>query len=64
MKAALTDWDIDLPVDPEEEYNALVRSLWRRKGFGLLFLQGSPAEGDRVIVRVKRNIRLSELPRS
>jgi len=56
MKAALTDWDIDLPVDPEEEYNALVRSLRRRKGFGLLFLQGSPAEGDRVIGRVKGDL--------
>jgi len=56
MKAALTDWDIDLPVDPEEEYNALVRSLRRRKGFGLLFLQGSPAEGDRVIARVKGDL--------
>jgi len=56
MKAVLTDWDRDAPVDLEEEYKALVRSLRRRRGFGLLFVQGSPASGEQVIARVKKDL--------
>jgi len=56
MKAALTDWDRDAPVDLEEAYKALVRSLRRRRGFGLLFVHGSPASGERVIARVKKDL--------
>ena len=56
MKADVIDWDQDLPPEPEEEYQALVRSLRRKKGFGLLFVECSPAEGERVIERVKGDI--------
>ena len=56
MKSALIDWDKDLPPEPDEEYQALVRSLQWTTGFNLLFIQGSPAEGERIIARVKADI--------
>ena len=57
MKPEVIDWDEDLPpAEPEEEYRDLVRSLKRTKGFGLLFVECSPAEGERWIARVKTDI--------
>ncbi|MBD2778720.1 hypothetical protein [Iningainema tapete] len=56
MKEDLTDWDKDLPADPEEEYQALVRSLSWRKGFGLVFIRCSPHEGKRLISKVREDI--------
>jgi tetratricopeptide (TPR) repeat protein len=40
-------------ADPQKEYKALVRSLKYTEGFGLLFIQCSPAEGNRLIERVQ-----------
>ena len=56
MTSAVIDWDKDLPPEPEEEYQALVRALRRTRGFNLLFIQCSPAEGERVIARAKADI--------
>jgi hypothetical protein len=36
MNPELTDLDIDLPADPEEEYQSLVRTLAWTTGFGLI----------------------------
>ncbi len=41
---------------PEEVYQSLLRSLKRRKGFGIVFVQCSPAEGKRLIQRVQRDL--------
>ncbi|MEG3989047.1 tetratricopeptide repeat protein, partial [Microcoleus sp. S28C3] len=57
MKPEAIDWDEDLPpAEPEEEYRDLVRTIKRTKGFSLLFVECSPAEGERWIARVKTDI--------
>ncbi|MEH2395083.1 MAG: tetratricopeptide repeat protein [Nostoc sp.] len=56
MKLELTDWDKDLPTEPNEEYQALVRTLNFTEGFGLLFARCSPAEGEQLIGKVKEEI--------
>ncbi|MHC5757298.1 tetratricopeptide repeat protein [Nostoc sp.] len=56
MKLELTDWDKDLPLEPDEEYQALVRTLNFTEGFGLLFARCSPAEGEQLIGKVKEDI--------
>jgi tetratricopeptide (TPR) repeat protein len=40
----------------EEVYKALLRSLSRRKGFGILFVQCTPVQGERVIKRLQRDL--------
>ena len=50
------DWDEDLPADPEEEYQTFVRTLERTEGFRLFFVRCTPAEGERLIGRVKQDI--------
>ena len=52
----LTEWDEDIEASPEEEYEALVRAIHWAKGFGLLFVQCSPAEGERLIERVQADV--------
>ena len=39
--------------DPEAQYQTLRRSLQRRKGFGIKFIQCSPAEASRLIERLQ-----------
>ncbi|WGV27855.1 tetratricopeptide repeat protein [Halotia branconii] len=56
MKLELSDWDQDLPPDPDEEYRALVRTLKFTEGFSLLFARCSPAEGEQIIGKVKKEI--------
>jgi superkiller protein 3 len=55
-KPELTEWDEDLTASEKEEYEALVRSLQWAKGFGLLFVQCTPAEGERLMQRVQADI--------
>jgi tetratricopeptide (TPR) repeat protein len=51
------DFDEDLPpAEPEEEYKSLVCTLRRTDGFGLLFVECSPAEGEGLISQVKADI--------
>ena len=54
MTPKAIDWDEDLPpAEPEEEYQSLVRTLRRTDGFRLLFVECSPAEGERLIEKVR-----------
>jgi tetratricopeptide (TPR) repeat protein len=46
----------DAELDPQKEYKALLRSICWNKGFGLLFVQCSPAEGNRLIARVREDL--------
>ncbi len=45
----------DEPI-AEEEYRALVRSLRRKKGFGLFFVQTSPAKGQEILADLRRDL--------
>ena len=56
MNLQLTDWDQDLPPEPEEEYQAFVRTLQWTDGFGLLFVRCSPREGEELITKVQGEI--------
>lgn len=55
-KPELTEWDEDLTAAPDEEYDALVRAIRWAKGFGLLFVQCSPAQGEELIARVRNDV--------
>ncbi|WP_236505989.1 tetratricopeptide repeat protein, partial [Tychonema sp. BBK16] len=56
MKPMTIDWDADLPpATPEEEYQSLVRTLRRTDGFRLLFVESVPAEGERLIAKVRED---------
>ena len=41
---------------PEEEYQLLLRSLRRRKGFGLLFVESTPVGGLELITKIKKDL--------
>ncbi|MEG4211562.1 tetratricopeptide repeat protein, partial [Microcoleus sp. S13_B4] len=57
MTPEIIDWDADLPeAEPEEEYQTLVRTLKRTNGFRLLFVECSPAEGERLIAKVQADV--------
>ncbi|MGK7872334.1 MAG: tetratricopeptide repeat protein [Xenococcaceae cyanobacterium] len=56
MTLNITDWDEDISVDPEEEYQSFVRALKRKKGFGLFFVRCSQTEGEQLIARLKQDI--------
>ncbi len=56
MNLKLTDWDKHLPAEPNEEYQALVRTLQFTENFGLLFIRCSPAEGKQLIVQIKEDV--------
>jgi tetratricopeptide (TPR) repeat protein len=40
----------------KEEYQALVRALRRKRGFGLFFVQASPAKGQKVLASLRRDL--------
>ncbi|MEL6382806.1 MAG: hypothetical protein AAFQ89_10105 [Cyanobacteria bacterium J06626_18] len=52
----LTEWDEDITTSLEEEYVGLIKVLRWAKGFGLLFVQCSPAEGEQLIERVQADV--------
>ena len=56
MSQVLTNTEDILAASSEETYQALRRNLKRRKGFGLLFVRCSPAEGERLIARIQEDI--------
>jgi tetratricopeptide (TPR) repeat protein len=41
---------------PDEEYQLLLRSLRRRKGFGLLFVESTPVGGLELITKIKKDL--------
>ncbi|MEH2094574.1 hypothetical protein CDG77_32125 [Nostoc sp. 'Peltigera membranacea cyanobiont' 213] len=56
MNQNLSDWDDDLPPEPEEAYQDLLRALKRKSGFGLFFVQCTPGEADKFIVKLPQEI--------
>ena len=50
------DWNEEPPLDPAIEYQGLLRGLRRKKGFGLYFVQCSPAEGTKLIARIRQDL--------
>ena len=56
MTLELSDWDIDLPKEKDEEYQAFVQTLRFTDGFALLFVRCSPAGGQELISKVKEDI--------
>ena len=46
----------DLQITTEEEYRALLRSLRRRKGFGVFFVQCTPIAGQELIAKVESDL--------
>ncbi|MEH2163030.1 MAG: tetratricopeptide repeat protein [Nostoc sp.] len=56
MNPNLSDWDDDLPSEPEEVYQDLLRALKRKSGFGLFFVQCTPVEADKFIVKLPQEI--------
>jgi len=52
----LTEWDEDVTASTEDEYAALLRAIRWAQGFSLLFVQCSPAEGERLIQRVQADV--------
>jgi len=56
MNPNLSDWDDDLPPEPEEAYQDLLRALKRKSGFGLFFVQCTPVEADKFIVKLPQEI--------
>ncbi|BCL33822.1 tetratricopeptide repeat protein [Nostoc sp. MS1] len=69
MTLELTNWDEDLPVAADEEYQALVRTLKFTDSFGLLFVRCSPSQGKQLVNQVTedvtdKNIEVLELKES
>jgi hypothetical protein len=56
MTSTLLDRNLDAQLDSELEYKALIRSLKYTQGFGLLFVQCSPPEGERLIAKVRKDL--------
>ncbi|QLE42510.1 tetratricopeptide repeat protein [Nostoc sp. C052] len=56
MNPNLSDWDDDLPPEPEEAYQDLLRALKRKSGFGLFFVQCTPVEADRLMAKLPQDI--------
>jgi tetratricopeptide (TPR) repeat protein len=56
MKPMPANFIDDFPIDLGEEYQPLRRALKRRRGFGLLFVRCSPAQGERLIGKVRKDI--------
>lgn len=66
MTASSFDWDAELPPETATEvYQALLRGLQRKQGFGLFFVQCSPDQGERLVADLRRDLprqRIVELP--
>ena len=56
MQQNLTEWDEDIVSTPEEDYQAFLRGLSWRDGFGIEFVRCSPASGQDLIEKVKRDL--------
>jgi tetratricopeptide (TPR) repeat protein len=57
MTTTLKIEDFDLPLETEEEvYASLLRALQRKQGFGLFFVQCTPAQGQDVMARLREDL--------
>jgi tetratricopeptide (TPR) repeat protein len=50
------DWDTDIPHDPQEEYQALLRALRRKRGFGLFFVECSARKSNELIAKLQQDL--------
>jgi hypothetical protein len=48
--------EVEILITPEEDYRALLRSIRRRRGFGLLFVQCSAVGAVELVQKVKTDI--------
>jgi tetratricopeptide (TPR) repeat protein len=48
--------EISLMFNPEEEYQALLRSLHWKDGFGVLFVQCAPTAENRLVARIREDL--------
>ena len=55
MEQVLTAWN-EIDTEQEEEYQALLQALRWTEVFGLLFVECSPAQAERIIERAQENI--------
>ncbi|AFZ02142.1 HetZ-related protein 2 [Calothrix sp. PCC 6303] len=51
-----SDWDEDLPPEPEEAYQDLIRVLRRNQGFGLFFVQCTPKAAESAIAQIPKDV--------
>jgi tetratricopeptide (TPR) repeat protein len=49
-------WDEDVEIAPEVAYGALVRALGWAEGFGIYFVKCAPAEGRRLVERLRGDV--------
>jgi tetratricopeptide (TPR) repeat protein len=57
MTTTLKIEDFDLPPETEDEvYASLLRALRRKQGFGLFFVQCTPAQGQDVMARLREDL--------
>jgi tetratricopeptide (TPR) repeat protein len=56
MTHSLDKYDEDVKSTPEEEYKVLLRSLRRRKGFGLVFVRCTPVGGLELIEKIHADL--------
>ncbi|MDR9894100.1 tetratricopeptide repeat protein [Aetokthonos hydrillicola Thurmond2011] len=56
MNPSADNWDEDLPPEPEQAYQDLVRALKRKSGFGLFFVQCTPVEAENLIVKLPQDV--------
>jgi tetratricopeptide (TPR) repeat protein len=54
-KAIQTNFKNDSP-NTDEEYQALLRALRRKQGFGLFFVQASPARGQKILQQLQTDL--------
>ncbi len=56
MNSDSSDWDNDLPSEPEEVYQDLLLTLKRKSGFGLFFVQCTSPKADYLINQLPKDI--------
>ncbi len=50
------DWDEDLPLNPEEEYQSLINALQWKRGFGLFFVCCAKEDESKLVQRIREDI--------
>lgn len=56
MISNFLDGSQETELDPQKEYRSLIRLISYNRGFGLLFVQCSPTEGERLISQVVNDL--------
>lgn len=56
MDKAIPDNRKNDSPNPDEEYRALLRALRRKQGFGLFFIQASPARGQKILQQLQTDL--------